>query len=87
MFLPRLVGFYIKSLGIYLGKLGKNINEKWTCNVAPFTLYFTKNKKYYVCNSIQTFKRLLVYIQGKAPSSICNSMRNNNYNPFHLHAK
>ena len=27
LFLPRLVGFYIKSLGIYLGILGKNIDE------------------------------------------------------------
>ena len=28
MFLPRLVGFYIKSLVIYLGNLRKNIAEK-----------------------------------------------------------
>ena len=48
-----------------------------------FTPYFTKNKKYYVCNSIQNFKRSLVYIQSKAPSSICSSIRNDN--PFHLH--
>ena len=27
-FLPRLVGFYIKKLCIYLGGLGKDINEK-----------------------------------------------------------
>ena len=87
MFLPRLVGFYINSLGIYLGKLGKNIDEKLICKVAPFTPYLSKNEKYYVYKSIQTFKRSLVYIQSKAPSSICSSVRNNNYNPFHVHDK
>ena len=40
-----------------------------------------------VYNSIQTFTRSLVYIQRKAPSSICSSVRNNNRNPFHLHYK
>ena len=28
MFLPKLVEFYIKSLGINLGNLSKNIDEK-----------------------------------------------------------
>ena len=56
MFLPRLVGFYIKSLCIYLGNLGKNIDENKTSKVAPFAPYFTKNKKYYVYNSIQILK-------------------------------
>ena len=41
---------FVKSLGIYLGNLGKNFDEKETCKVVPFTPYFTKNKKYYVCN-------------------------------------
>ena len=41
MFLPRLVDFYIKSLGINLSNLSKNIDEKKTCKVAPFTPYFT----------------------------------------------
>ena len=45
---------------------------------------FTRNKKYYVYNSIQKFKRSLVYIQSKAPSSICSGVRNDNYNPFHV---
>ena len=45
MFLLRLEGFYIKSLGIYFGNLGKNFDKKWTCKVAPITPYFTKNKK------------------------------------------
>ena len=27
-FLPRLAGFYVKSLGIYLGNLGKNFDKK-----------------------------------------------------------
>ena len=48
MFLPRLVDFYIKSLGINLSNLSKNIDEKKTCKVAPFTPYFTENKKYCV---------------------------------------
>ena len=85
--LPRLAGFYIKSLGIHFGNLGEKIGEKLTCKVAPFTPYFTKMEKYYAYNSIQTFKRSLVYIQSKAPSSICSSVRNNNYNPFHVHDK
>ena len=87
MFLPRLAGFYINSLAIYLGNLSKNIDEKEICKVAPFTTYFTKNKKYYVYNSIQNFKRLLVYIQSKAPSSICSSIRNDNYHLFHVDGK
>ena len=41
MFLPRLVDFYIKSLGINLSNLSKNIDEKKTCKVAPSTPYFT----------------------------------------------
>ena len=28
MFLPRLTGFYIKNLSIYLGNLGKNFDAK-----------------------------------------------------------
>ena len=43
-FFPRLVGFYINSLGIYFGNLGKNFDEKLTCKDAPFTSNFTKNK-------------------------------------------
>ena len=86
-FLSRMVGFYIKSLGIYLGNLGKNIDLKYTCKVAPFIPYFTKNKKYYVYNLIQTFKISLVYIQSKAQSSICSSVGNNNYNQFHVNGK
>ena len=85
--LPRLVGFYIKSLGIYLGNLGKNIDEKQTCKVTPSTPYFTKNKTYYVYNSIQNFKRSVVYIQNKVSSSTCSSVRNNNYNPFQVYEK
>ena len=87
MFLQRLVGFYFKNLVIYLGSFGKNIDKKQTCKVAPFTPYFIKNKKHYVYNSIQIFKRSLVYIQSKLPSSICSSMRNNNSNPFQIHDK
>ena len=49
IFLPRLAGFYINSLGIYFGNLGKNFDEKLTCKDAPFTSNFTKNK-YYVYN-------------------------------------
>ena len=45
------------------------------------------NKKYYVYNSIQNFKRTLVYIQSKAPSFICSSVRNDNDNLFHIHEK
>ena len=40
-----------------------------------------------VYNSIQNSTRSLVYIQSKAPSSICSSVRNDNYNPFHEHEK
>ena len=29
---------------------GKNFDEKKTCKVAPFTPYFTRNRKYYECN-------------------------------------
>ena len=68
-----------------MGNLGKNIDEKQTCKVAHFTPYFTKNKKYYVYNSIQNFKRSLVYIRSKASFSICSSVRNDNYNPFRVH--
>ena len=50
MFLPRLAGFYIKNLGICLSNLGKNFKKKKTCKLAPFTPYFTMNKKYYVYN-------------------------------------
>ena len=46
-----------------------------------------RKKKYYVYNSIQNFKRSVVYIQSKAPSSICSSVRNNNYNPFQVYEK
>ena len=38
-------------------------------------------------NSIQNFKRSVVYIQIKAPSSVCSSVCNDNYNPFHVHKK
>ena len=84
MFLPRLVRFYIKSLGI---NLGKKIDEKLTCTVGPFTPISSEIEKYYAYNSIQTFKKSLVYIQKKAPSSICSSVRNNSYNPFHVYDK
>ena len=47
---PRLAEFYVMSLGIYLSNLGKIFDEKETCKVAPFTPYFSKNKKYYVYN-------------------------------------
>ena len=50
MFLLRLAGFYIKSLGIYFGNLNKNVDKKYTCKFALFTPYFTKNKTYYVYN-------------------------------------
>ena len=38
-------------------------------------------------SSIQNFKKSLVYIQSKAPSSVCGRVRNDNYNPFHINEK
>ena len=80
--MPKIMRTPMKQA--YVRTRRTRIVEPW---VASFTPYFTKNKKYYAYNSIQTFKRSQVYIQSKAPSSICCSVRNNNYNPFHVYDK
>ena len=77
--------FILRSLAFTLATSAKTSTTSKLVRLLSLSLCFTKNKKYYVYNSIQTFKKSLVFIQSKAPSFICSIMRNNNYNPFHVH--